>query len=383
MSLLATNHTRLLFILLFVELVFLSVCFLEIDTGHAYYVSKKSMYSLFAVLTITTFYFFICAVVYCITPSIKRLNIVSEHQINFLLLGATTTNCTYFFLVGENIRYIEGGIYDHMLIYLLQNLLNYLYGLFAVKQRFVQPYQPKSHLSNSLFYIWVASWALTIDGLASALTLFCFILLIKGRKVYFPAIIFAPILVAAGSMAKFGSMTSIDSVEFLRWVLGRFLINSEQLFTAQIEPAYMGNVIENWQAIFDQINYALNKLLGFDGQWQYKSFSELLFFKLYGLRGGGASPGFILSGYMLGGVTFGAIIVLCSLLPAVLFVHSLKSQISYFECFLFIFILKPAICDFPGVLSIISTSTFFYTLVAVVGLLGLKKYQYKAELSIK
>ncbi|WP_274688638.1 hypothetical protein [Spartinivicinus poritis] len=249
--------------------------------------------------------------------------------------------------------------------------MNYLYGLIAIKEKYKIESNDCYH-NKFIFYVWIASWVLTIDGLASALTIFCFIVVIKGKKALFFTAMISLILLVYALAVKFGNIKNINLYTFALWVIGRFLISTEQLFTAIMEPNKLGGIVENWNIIYDQANYVLNKLLNIDSNWEYKSYSEYLYYKLYGEKGGGASPGVILSGYLLGGIIFGPIIVFLSFLPAYLYIQSLEKKVGYIKCLVLVFIMKPAISDLPGVLSILSIALLYYLLVCIVGIIDFK-----------
>lgn len=360
------NYTKVIFSILFFELSLLLITLTSTGT-RVYYVTEKDYAE---VVGLVFLMFFFLSMSYLLHKKLRVIRVLSFNldadSFSWLAYLAIGVNVLYFIVVDSNIRYIEGGVQDNLLAYLSKTIVNFAFIAVEVKKKYkAKRYDP----SIVIYLLWGLSFLSIVDGLANILTISFFLYIMFYQLKYrLLVLIIIPIMLVVGLQVKMGAENSLNTVQILQWTIQRFTINTEQLYTALYDEMFEGKGVDyHWGVVSDQINYSFHKLFRTDKpDYVFKTFSEYLYFTLYGEFNSGSSPGVFLSGLLLGGVGLGWVITYFSLLPLFMYSDSLRGSVSFFDGIILYWIFKGSVNDFPGVLSIVSLSFILYTFTMLV-----------------
>lgn len=340
-----------------------------------YYVTDKTLFGAAQYFVLITAMAALMYPVLALTPKLALYRFDEWRWMRAMGLLAIAVNVIYAVNVDRSVRYSAGAVYENLPLYLLKALANYVFMLLAIRHRAASPeasMPPRAARQEKIrVALWTLSSLLVVDGLASALTLFCFwVCWARSGRYRLPLLLgaFAVGLLALGLQAKFGGEQEIDADAMARWSVHRAVINEEQLYTA-INDDRFGGVLDHWQVVLDQGRYAIGKIAGASVAGpEFKSFSEYLYHQLYGERGSGSSTGAFLAAYLLGGAPFGWLVLWLAFLPSYLYVVSLGRRFGIVRMACLLFVLKPAYSDIPGVLAVVSLPCIFYLVTLAIGL---------------
>jgi hypothetical protein len=339
-----------------------------------YYVTEKTLLGVTQYFVLVTAMGVLMFPLLALTPKLKLYAFDERRWMHRVALLAIVVNVVYALTVDRSVRYVVGGVYENLPLFLLKSLANYAFMLLAIRCRASQttPVSRRADKSDgAMVGLWTVTFLTVIDGLASAATLLCFwaCWTRSGQRV--PALLLGALaagLLALGLQAKFPGEQELDAETMMRWSVHRFVINEEQLYTA-INDDRFGGVLDQWQIVLDQNRYAIGKIVGGStAVADFKSFSEYLFYQMYGGRDSGSSPGAFLAAYLLGGLLLGWLILWLAFLPVYLYVVSLRRRFGIGRMACLLFVLKPVHADIPSVLAVVSLPCIFYLATLAIGL---------------
>lgn len=367
------NSVRILISFLIFELLLLLLSLFKIE--NLYYTTVKSPIETIALVIIMVTFVFIFAILH---KNIRKYTIyqsnitISASIKKNLIYIAATVNIIYFISIDSSIRYIEGGVQNNLILYVSKIAINYLFIIIEIKKRYSKK---NTDFKIIPFIFWIITYSLVIDGLAESLTLFSILYILLSKSKYkFIIFLLMPIIIIIGINAKFGENADINKEELGEWIASRLIINTEQTYSSLFDKEHFPNsILDNWMIISDQMKYSASKVFNTNSNSHlYKTFSEFLYYKLYGEYNSGSSPGVFLSGILLGGVFTGWLISYFSIFPLLIFTDSLERKISLTEGIFIYWSLKGSTADFPGVLSILSLAFILYSITIIVAFLKIK-----------
>lgn len=216
---------------------------------------------------------------------------------------AITLNVIGFMLLDPDARYVSGGRTGI-------NGLVYFFGLaFTLASMVIILRQNAGNkpLPRIWTYGFIISYALTIDGLARALTLALFmfiywkIRLTRPKHLILIATI-AGILGVVGFAEKFSQLPGYFTPGFfVNWVVGRFSIQAEQLFRYLSGESVLNSTVGYWELIGRSIENRAEVVLSGITAFEYpRNIAEALYYDMFGNYGSGSSPGLLLGSVLLG-----------------------------------------------------------------------------------
>ncbi|MEE1877666.1 hypothetical protein [Altererythrobacter litoralis] len=222
--------------------------------------------------------------------------------------------------------------------------------------------------SKLWIFALMGSMALSIDGLASALTICMFAVIIfeiqfrrLGRVIIMAPLVFG--LLWSGFQAKFNEIPAYLTPEFMiRWVIGRLSISAEQMYTYQAGNGIIGEEVSYLELVSRAISDRFDLVLrGRTPKFEYpRSVSEAMYFDITGSFGSGASPGALLSATQMGLFFFLPPLVLSFLFMQ--YFHRMPGKISLLQMFAYAFIFNTLHSNFSEFLTIISPTLLIVTL---------------------
>lgn len=340
--------------------------------NQAYSTTAKTIPGLLLQFEFLVFVTVLAALILLVSPRPLLFRFDQRRWVIFVGVAAATINIAYFLTINTSVRYISGAVYDNLAIYLVKAVLNYSFMLLAVREKWRSRADGDvagTRKSNAVAIIWFLSSALVLDGLAPAMTLFCFaFLMIDVRKKRRLAIagILAGALLSLGVAAKYAER-DVNPTALVGWSIARLVINDEQLYTAMNTDQF-GSTSRNWGVVLGQAEYGVKRLLTKEySSVRFKTFSEYLYFSLYGADNSGSTPGALLASYLLGGIILSPLLLAISLYPAYAYFCSLPGKVSMLQLIALLFLLKPSHSDLPGVIAVISISCLLYFLTFAIG----------------
>lgn len=278
---------------------------------------------------------FFCVLACFLVVPFKKLFLRSS-DLKVVILVSVLVNIYLVIFLSDSARYEAGGLSGlNGVLYFFSSILNIFIAVVLVRHG-----DMVFSKSFRLFYVYVflLSLLLRIDGLSSALFLFCTFVLFKSgsgfrlRTICFIATVAATGMVI-GFFSKWAEVPDYLSLDFfLRWVLARFSIQAEHAFTYLSGDSILNSGVCGVCDVF--YNSILNRLhfAGLsDGAYLYpRSVSEALFFDMRGEYGAGSSPGFFLGALLLGPLYFVGIGIV-----AILFVNFFYRSTNYIPVWLF------------------------------------------------
>lgn len=280
---------------------------------------------------------------------------VSQWVISAVVLIAIGLNILVFTLVPSNARYVSGG---------LTGSAGIIYGAtqattLASMILLIRAQKQGRTFSKIWLFAFIGSFALTIDGLASSLTISFFAAIIfnirvlrVGRVIALAALALA--LAWIGFNLKFSEIPTYLTSEFMtRWMIARFSIQAEQMYTYVVGNSVIGDQISYLDLVFRAISNRFDLIKGQPTMYEYpRSVSEATYFDMMGFFYAGSSPGALLSTAHLSPFFFVAPFVYGFLFMQ--YFYGISERVSIFQLFAYSFLFKTLHANFSEYLTIIS-----------------------------
>jgi hypothetical protein len=293
------NASMFMAVVIFQDVVWLILHrLLNSDYWRFYQVSQftSSRFALYVVLALAVW---LIAALFC-----QRMKVISKVQVSvkvFYAVYAVTIllNLALLISVAANARYVSGGLTGTAgVIYGVSRSMNFASMVLLVRQRI--------GINANFSFLWagavVGSFALTIDGLASAMTLSAFCLLLV-RDISFRNAVMVLLGTSAvatvlflGFSRKFTELPSYMTPEyFLHWTVARLSISAEQGYTYISGESILNLSGQYVDIISRSISYRMDVLMGrVPIMLSPRSVSEAFYYDMYGVYDAGSSPGFYL-----------------------------------------------------------------------------------------
>jgi len=202
-------------------------------------------------------------------------------------------------------RYTSGSLVGTAgIIYALGGAAKLAAMIIMIRQRLAEDWRTPKLLVGA----FILSFGLTVDGLAGALSLAMFIVLIAKRITIRHPIRASIIGLAAigmlwiGLNAKFVALPDYFTPEFMvRWTIARFAIQAEHMYTYISGLSIIGNEVTYFELLERMNTNRLDILFGNLPYIEFpRSISEALYYDMYGRFESGSSPGLLLGSYLMG-----------------------------------------------------------------------------------
>lgn len=297
-------------------------------------------------------------------------------SIRLILILVIFLNALSVILVNPNARY-AGGDFTALswAIYVLSNSLTLATVMLIIRE---------NDSGDRISYQWIIalllSYAATIDGMASALTLFMFgFLLFDFGKLSLKKVLlasaFAAVLFTAGFQAKFDTTPDYVTPEFIaQWAIARFSIQAEQMYTYVSNDSIINNQISYLDLVSRDFTYRFGRATGFSVTQEHPaSVSEATRFDMHGnYSNAGSSPGIL-----LGTVFLGPFFIIPPLFLSFLFIqhfYGLKKNISIPDLVAYSFALKVLHTSFSSYFTILSPTFIGGAVFITSSLICSKRY---------
>jgi len=290
---------------------------------------------------------------------IKRLS-VSNRAVLAIIVIATSLNVFVSLTISDSARYTSGALTGlNGVVYGLSRSFSLVSMMIFVRERVNGTPLPWLWLT-----VFVFSLVLTVDGLAPALTIGVFLLLVSNLRINRPArvVLVVPVAVAVlwvGFHAKFHEVPAYLTQEFMaRWTIARFAIPAEQMYTHLAGESIIGDQISYVKLVLRAISDRVDLLSGAPFMVEFpRSVSEALYFDLHGEYGGGSS-----SGAFLGTALQGAFFFVPPIVFAFLFLqyfYSLRVKVTFVQLCAYSFLFKGVHASFYEYLAVISPTLLY------------------------
>lgn len=317
-----------------------------------------------------------------IYPKLK----IHPNLIKAFFVSAILANVLSFSFIEENARYVSGGLVGISgIIYALSLTLNLSAMLLLVKFRISKEQRFSLIWSMAL----AASFALNIDGLASAMTISAFMFLVLADEIRLKNIL--PMFVAAfgtgaavfwGFSQKFREIPSYVTPEFLiKWVISRFAISAEQGYTFISGDSVLNRPGEYFALISRAFVDRASIIVGERPVIVFpRSVAEALYYDMYGQYDAGSSPGFFL-GVILNGLIALPIIYLYCLVTVQMF-SGFGKRMGLISLFAIGFIAKSVYANVSELIVLISPVTPVVILFIFICFVGIRESVQKKDHNI-
>lgn len=364
----ARRNTALLVAFLYLQdIFFLSVSRIQLSYSGPMYIVSRFEWPLFWLFVVIAILFAIVGMIAAQVLKPLRKIKVSRRFISGIILLAILLNILTFLLLVGNARYVSGA---------LTGKLGVLYGVsraltLASIVLFILRKKDGSPFSKILFFSFTGSLLVSLDGLASALTLGMFLVLILDVRIRRPIRLI--VLMALGSglfwmgfNLKFTQIPDYVTPEFMfRWTLARFSIQAEQMYTFIAGESVIGDKLSYLDLIFRAISDRFDLVAGRPLSLVYpRSVGEATFYDITGNFDGGSSPGALLSTAYMGPFFF----IVVPFFYAFLFLqffYGIDEKVTFVQLCAYSFVFKSVHSNFSEYLTIISPTLL---VVAVFGL---------------
>lgn len=316
--------------------------------------------------------------------------IVPRCFVNFSVWGAILCNIAIFVFLDEKSRYTSGALTGISgVVYFLGRAINLAAMLLMIKSLNVSGLA----VSRVMFILFLTSFALTIDGLASALLLVAFlVLMMKGFGIYevvlmffsprsgLPKVFFVSAIGAlvfyVGFSAKFSQVPDYLSVEFLvRWAVSRFSIQAEQAYSYLSGFSSIGSEYGYLELIGRAISDRADVILGINPDVQYpRNISEAIHYDMKGLYGSGSSPGLLMNTAMQ--KVFFFLPILFYSFIFLQFFYNFTEKVTLLHLFSYAFLFKALHTNFSEFFVIISPNLLYLVVFVVVAVIEPRKKSY-------
>lgn len=260
----ARRNTAILLVILYVGDVF---WFLMSRSGfvvnRSYEVAEFDLVSFVALIVASVALSLVAVVSAYILRPLPKIK-VSGSAIYFIIFLAILLNILSVIVVDPQARY-RGGQFTALswMIYTLANAFSLATVMMILRENSLE-----DKVSKKWIVAFLVSYGFTIDGMASALTLFVFIYLILDvRKISFrKALIlglFATILFTAGFYAKFDEVPNYVTPSFMmQWAISRFSIQAEQMYTYTAGDSIIGSEYSYLELVGRDFGRRFNAAIG-------------------------------------------------------------------------------------------------------------------------
>ncbi len=284
---------------------------------------------------------------------------VSRQMVRAVIILTIGFNLLLLVLLESNARYVSGGLVGSTgIMYGLSQALS-----LASMVIFIRAQKQGRPFSKVWYLSFLASLALIVDGLASALTIGMFVLIIldirikrPGRVMVFAML--ATLLVWFGLQSKFSVIPDYFTLDFMaNWTIARFSIQAEQAYTYLAGESVIGNRISYLELVFRAISDRYDLITGRPLRFEYpRNVSEAAYFDMWRSFGSGSSPG-----ALLGTLLQGPFFFIPPMVFAFLFVQyfsGIPEKVSILHLFAYSFLFKVLHTNFSEFLTIFSPTLF-------------------------
>ena len=282
-----------------------------------------------------------------------------------VVLLAVCLNLVSAAYLAGNARYVSGALTGlGGVIYAASTAASLASMVIMVRQRFAG----QLLIPIPVVALFIISYAATLDGLAVALTLAVFILLImKPITIRRPVRVFVVSAVVLGTLsaglnAKFIALPDYATPDFLlRWTIARFAIQAEQMYTYVSGLSIIGDGVGYYDIIWRMNRDRMNIVLGNPLFIEYpRSISEAMYYDMYHEFEAGSSPGLLLGTYLMGplGIFVPAIMAFVFLQ----FFHGATGKISLLRLLACGFMLKQIHANISEYQALISPTTLVFVI---------------------
>lgn len=298
---------------------------------------------------------------------------IGRHGILFFIIIAIFLNSYFFFSTQGNIRYESGGLTGITgVVYGIKNAVMLSAVVIIIKAR------DKGFFPITWIITLLISSSLNVDGLASALTLFIFALIMFNFhiKSIYKLILFsliAALMFYIGFSMKFSSIPDYLNLDFfINWIIARFSIQAEQAYVYLSGASIINNDISYLELLVRMISNRIDLVMGNNFTLQYpRSVSEALYYDMMHYYGAGSSPGIFL-GTILQGPLFSLIVPFVLGFIFIQYFYGLNKRISFVQLCAYSFAFKAIHANFSEYLTIVSPALLVVVLFVIASLLRLK-----------
>lgn len=296
-------------------------------------------------------------------PVFKKIRLTFS-QYNLILVLAIVINTLRFIFLQESARYTSGGMSGISgLLYFMSEGMTFLSFLLTISASFSVT---GGDLLNKLRpLLLMLSYAINIDGLASALTLFCFIIAVLRPRLRISFRTMGLFFVASG-LGALGWIVKTGGLEypvkdFFLWIPYRVAIPIESMLIYLEHESVLAGPSDVFVLIRDSFFNRLDFILTGNADVQgFKTVSAAIFYDLY-QRDGGSSPGMLYGSFLLAGY-FGFVFFCGFGFLLRCYLSSTVEKFNLSTVIALAFVLKNVYADIPDAFSLISLSLIYFLL---------------------
>jgi len=365
---LAQRNAGMLVALLYLQDIFwLIVSRIQLSFYEPMYLISSFEWSIFAFfILLTTFFAGFGIVAARLVRPLRKIS-APRRTIPAVIFLATCLNLIQFGVLVTSARYVSGGLTGSAgVIYGTAQAMSLASMVLLIRAK-----KSGRRLSKVWLLAFLGSLAITIDGMAAALLIGMFVLIILDIRIHRPERAIALMAVATGLLwlgfqAKFSQVPDYLTPEFMaRWTIARFSIQAEQMYTFLAGQSLIGDSISYLDLVFRAISDRLDLVMGRPLMLEYpRSVSEAIYYDMRGAFDAGSSPGALL-GTTLQGVFFFVPPFVFAFLFLQYF-YGIHEKATLPQLFAYSFIFKTLHANFSEFLTIISPTL----LVVVIFLLA-------------
>ena len=363
------NTYSFLILFLVLEVFWLTANRLILGDDWAFYRTSEFSLTVFSLFLVTVLLLSIFIVFFSRQVGVIRRLKVGMPVVKAVYALAIGANIAVAMLIEDNARYVSGGLTGTAgVTYAFSRSLTLAAMILSLKAK----YAPGGSVQLPWVAALCATYAATIDGLASALTLACYVLLLAGSLTWRNAIAIVLGMISVVGVLLFGFGRKFSEIPvyltpefFVKWTLARMSITAEQAFTylsgdsiLNRPSAYLDLLVktyENRLAIVTGNSYPMS---------QPRSVSEAFYYDMYGNYDAGSSPGFF-----LGVIMHGPFAIIAIFLSAFIFMqmfYGMEKRFSIIQLFCFAVITDAIHANITEYLVIISPATVALVLFLAV-----------------
>ncbi|WP_328186494.1 hypothetical protein [Marinobacter sp. OP 3.4] len=293
-----------------------------------------------------------------------------------LVVLAIILNILCFIIVDPQARY-SGGEFTPLSWIIYQVAKGFTLALVVL---IVRENYERNFVSSIWIFFLLASYSMTIDGLASALTLFVFIyLLLESKKLtlirLFTLALCGLLLFSAGFYSKFDGIPDYVTPQFIaEWVVSRFSIQAEQMYTYSAGSSIVNSQYSYLELIQRDLEFRIGKALGQGANFEHpRNISEATRFDMHNRYEASAGSS---AGALLGTAYLGPFFLIAPLFYSFIFIqyfYGLSKKVSFFGLIGYAFVFKVLHANFAGYLVIMSASFVSGSIFILMCLLMRKK----------
>lgn len=375
------NAGKLIFFIYFVQIIYFVISRSIPFAFHGYQIAQFNWVVFLEFLLLTTIFALIGVfVVKCVYPFKRRY--IKIKWLYFFIIVACIINLIFFFVVDSHARQ-SAGTYTP-----LSWLVSKFSRAFVLCVVLLIVREKESGTYINPFFIWMLliSALVTVDGLGTSLTVFCyFILLFQSKKFSITQWIIvslcAILLLVFGFNSKFGGNNgaSVSPYYVAQWTIGRFAIQSEQSYKFLYDDVPVINSDYVYFNLLDrELSHKLALAFGIDSpNINPGSVNEATYFMMYGeYTGSGSSPGAVLSSLYLSPFLFILPIILYSFICFQHF-YGYKRKFKIWLLPVYLFVFRPFYVSFSGYLVILSPTMMAFTIFILFSLITSNKNAYQ------